>query len=217
MMVKTKPKARLQRRKSRSTRKSQSPQAKPAKTGDSAKIARTPAELEKISKFKTTLRQKMKLKQKYKGQSPKDFTRWRYQKRCFWYNHEIAYKEDRLRRNALMKEIADTANSYMRIRKALGYSEYDWTDNGPFFLSLGLSKSLWRKTVKRLVNRRLKSSLSSPKGMPKGTYPQRLPPSDGSVDSGQSPHSTDSRQKCRRTENVSGEAPHGGSPVRKRV
>lgn len=180
MMVETKPKAGPQRQKSRKSAKSRCPRAKPA-IRESAKIAKTPENLEKISKLRTTLRQKMKLKQKYKGHSPKDFSEWRYQQRCFWYNHDVAYKEDRLRRKALMKEVADTANSFMRIRKALGYSEYDWTDNGPFFLSLGLSKSLWRKTVKRLVNRRLSSLCPvHPKGMPKGTYPQRLPPRDGS-------------------------------------
>lgn len=115
----------------------------------------------KQEEIRTTLRQKMKLKEKYEGLSPEDFSRWRYQKQSFWYNHELAYRQDRKRRNALMKNVADTANSYMRIRKAIGLKEYDWIDNGPFFFHMSLSSGLWRKSVKQMVDKRLKTLSSA--------------------------------------------------------
>lgn len=111
-----------------------------------------PDEEKKLKREKLVQR----LRRKYKGRSPKDFSSWYDQERCFWYIHNVAYPEDKPLRTRLMKAVADTANTFIRIQKALGLGEYDFTDNGPLFLDMSLSKALFRKAVKRLVRTRLK-------------------------------------------------------------
>lgn len=80
-----------------------------------------------------------------------DFDNWFDIQEKFLYDRRLIYREDRKIRNDLMKCIADTANTYMRIRKALGLFQYDWTDNPHLFLHMGLCKRLWRKTLKGLI------------------------------------------------------------------
>lgn len=72
-----------------------------------------------------------------------------------------------------MKCISDTANTYMRIRKALGFREYEWEDNPHLFLHMGLSKTVWRKAVKRLVD--CKVSRLKSVSMLETTYDSHLP------------------------------------------
>jgi hypothetical protein len=94
-----------------------------------------------------------------------------------------------------MKNVADTANSYMRIRKTLGFEEYNWTDNGPFFLDMALSQRLYRKSVKQMVDKRLKMLPSATRKACRRSRnsPVCRPFSLGRVDSGLSPHYTDIR------------------------
>lgn len=112
------------------------PKACPAKLGDTER---------------STLKAKIKLRRKYRNKKLADFRTWPEIQEKFLYDHQLIYREDRRIRNDLMKCISDTANTYMRIRKALGLKEYDWTDNPHFFLHMGLCKRLWRKGLERLV------------------------------------------------------------------
>jgi len=49
-----------------------------------------------------------------------------------------------------MLNISDIANAYMRIRKAIGLRDYDWTENPRFFIRMALSRTVWRKAMKWL-------------------------------------------------------------------
>jgi hypothetical protein len=92
------------------------------------------------------------LRNRYKGKALTDFTSWRDIQEKFLYDHLLIYREDRDLRRRFMKCISDTANTYMRIRRAIGLREYDWEDNPYLFLHMGLSKTVWRKAVERLVD-----------------------------------------------------------------
>jgi len=101
---------------------------------------------------RTSLKKKIRLKLKYKDKVLTDFSSWCDIQEKFLYDHSLIYREDRHLRGRLMKCISDTANTYMRIRRTLGLREYDWIDNPFLFLHMGLSKTVWRKAVKRLVD-----------------------------------------------------------------
>jgi len=101
---------------------------------------------------RTSLKKKLRLRRKYKGKALTDFPNWREIQEKFLYDRLLIYREDGYLRKRFMKCISDTANTYMRIRRALGFREYDWEDNPHLFLHMGLSKTVWRKAVKRLVD-----------------------------------------------------------------
>jgi hypothetical protein len=101
---------------------------------------------------RTSLKKKLRLKTKYKDKVLESFSSWSDIQEKFLYDHSLIYREDRHLRRRFMKCISDTANAYMSIRRALGFREYCWTENPLLFLHMGLSKTLWRKAVKRLVD-----------------------------------------------------------------
>lgn len=101
---------------------------------------------------RTSLKKKLRLKTKYKDKVLKSFSSWSDIQEKFLYDHSLIYREDRHLRRRFMKCISDTANTYMSIRRTLGFREYCWTENPYLFLHMGLSKTLWRKAVKRLVD-----------------------------------------------------------------
>lgn len=107
---------------------------------------------------RSSLKARLKFKRKYARAKLSDFSKWQNIQEKFLYDHNLIYREDRDLRNRFMSHISDTANCYMRIRRALGLREYNWVDNPHLFLNMGLSKELFRKAVKRLVN----DALSSP-------------------------------------------------------
>lgn len=101
---------------------------------------------------RTSLKRKLYYKKKYKDKVLTDFDSWSDIQKKFLYDHSIIYREDRDLRQRFMKLISDTANTYMHIRKTFGFREYDWQDNPHLFLHMGLSKTVWRSAVKRLVD-----------------------------------------------------------------
>jgi len=110
---------------------------------------------QKSSELAARLKERIKLARKYSGCNIRDFHEFYDIQRKFLYDHNLSYREDRYLRNKVMKAISDTANTYMRIRKALGLYDYNWVENPHLFLHMGLSKSVWRKAVKRLVEEAL--------------------------------------------------------------
>jgi len=109
----------------------------------------------------SSLKARIRLARKYSGCNIKDFHGFYDVQKKFLFDHNLSYREDSHLRNKVMKGISDTANTYMRIRKALGLRDYDWTDNPHFFLHVGLSRHMWRKAIKWLV----KEALKAPSGV----------------------------------------------------
>jgi len=112
---------------------------------------------QKSPELAARLKERIKLARKYSQCNIRDFHDFYDIQRKFLFDHNLCYREDSHLRNKVMKAISDTANTYMRIRKALGLRDYDWTENPHFFLHMGLSKSVWRKAIKWLIEEALKS------------------------------------------------------------
>jgi hypothetical protein len=131
---------------------------------------------QKSSELAARLKERIKLARKYSGCNIRDFHEFYDIQRKFLFDHNLSYREDRDLRNKVMKSISDTANTYMRIRKALGLRDYNWVENPHLFLHMGLSSSMWRKAVKRLVEEALKGTSGLPDLNARSCWKPRMAP-----------------------------------------
>jgi len=88
---------------------------------------------------------------KFWGKTPKDFSSWRYQKLCLWYNHGLSHptKRNNLKRKALMQNIHQVAMFYMKVRRTLGLRTYCWYKRASWFIELTYNRKALIAAVHR--------------------------------------------------------------------